>query len=294
MIGYIRIFKPEIKFREYMIYNSYYCGICKEIGNRYGLPYRNFINYDAVFIAILLDCAKSNKPELENFRCILNPTKKKTRCISSESISYASDLTMYLTNAKLKDNIKDDNSFLAKAGSVLLKKGFRKADENLGSLAVIIDRHLMQLDMLEKGKSGDLDEVSSCYGNIIREILENGSRNTGLEEPLGWIGFHLGKWVYLADAFTDLAEDIKNKSYNPLLYRFCYKGESAEKFIESIKERAGFLMFASLDEISYNFEQIAKRINSGIIRNIIYEGLFDLTDKILNGENTKNASEESI
>ena len=36
MFGYIIINKPEIKFREFDVYRSYYCGFCRELKHRYG------------------------------------------------------------------------------------------------------------------------------------------------------------------------------------------------------------------------------------------------------------------
>lgn len=294
MIGYIRIYKPELKYREYLVYNAYYCGICKALGDRYGLIYRNFINYDAVFIALLLDSAHAYVTSYETFRCILHPTKKKHRCTASDSMNFAADLTVLLTRDKLHDNILDDNDFLAKIGQFFLKRGFIKSSKILVELVEGIESELRNLHRLEKENSSNVDLVSNCYGNVIKMILEFGAGESEINLQLGWIGFHLGKWVYIADAWTDIEKDIKKKSYNPLLKRFNYSEMDISEFRDSIRERTGFLLFASLDEISSSFEQIDKKINSGIIKNILYEGLYNMTDNILNGVTQKNASKESI
>ncbi len=294
MIGYIRIFKPELKYREFLVYNSYYCGICKALGDRYGLMYRNFINYDAVFVAILLDSAYGYQASFEKFRCILHPTKKKYRCSASDSINFAADLTVLLTRAKMQDNIIDDNDLISKLGQFLLAKGLIKSTERLEGIIDGIESELIKLHEFEQEKSSNIDQVSGCYGNIIRIILEHGAIESEISEELGWIGFQLGKWVYLADAWSDIEKDVKKGSYNPLLHRFGYNNEDTEGFRKSIKERTGFLMFASLDEIAASFEQIDKKINSGIIKNILYEGLFNMTNNILNGVTEKNAAKESI
>ena len=47
-----------------------------------------------------------------------------------------------------------------------------------------------------------------------------------LIETAGQIGWHLGKWIYLIDAVDDIEENLKNGSYNPLLYRFSYDASS--------------------------------------------------------------------
>ena len=36
MFGYIAINKAEMKFRDFDIYHAYYCGLCKDLKERYG------------------------------------------------------------------------------------------------------------------------------------------------------------------------------------------------------------------------------------------------------------------
>ena len=40
MFGYIRPYKPYMRHYEYEIYRSYYCGLCKDMGKRYGQIFR--------------------------------------------------------------------------------------------------------------------------------------------------------------------------------------------------------------------------------------------------------------
>ena len=36
MFGYVVVNKPEMKFKEFDLYHSYYCGLCKTLKNRFG------------------------------------------------------------------------------------------------------------------------------------------------------------------------------------------------------------------------------------------------------------------
>ena len=36
MFGYIAINKAEMKFKDFDVYHSYYCGLCKRLKERYG------------------------------------------------------------------------------------------------------------------------------------------------------------------------------------------------------------------------------------------------------------------
>ena len=54
MFGYIVINKPEMKFKDFDIYQSYYCGLCRAMHDLYGIKGRVALNYDMTFIALLL------------------------------------------------------------------------------------------------------------------------------------------------------------------------------------------------------------------------------------------------
>ena len=48
MFGYIVINQSEMKFKEYDVYRSYYCGLCQSLKERYGCPGAAFseLRYD--------------------------------------------------------------------------------------------------------------------------------------------------------------------------------------------------------------------------------------------------------
>lgn len=37
MFGYVIVNKQELKFRDFDLYQSYYCGFCRELKERYGV-----------------------------------------------------------------------------------------------------------------------------------------------------------------------------------------------------------------------------------------------------------------
>jgi len=51
MIGYIKTYPPDLKMKEYVKYNAYYCGICHSIKDRWGQIPRLTLNYDCVFFS---------------------------------------------------------------------------------------------------------------------------------------------------------------------------------------------------------------------------------------------------
>ncbi|MFR4142908.1 MAG: DUF5685 family protein [[Clostridium] leptum] len=53
MFGYIRPNKPELLVKEYDLYKSAYCGLCKRMGKDYGRLSRLALSYDGTFLAML-------------------------------------------------------------------------------------------------------------------------------------------------------------------------------------------------------------------------------------------------
>ena len=74
--------------------------------------------------------------------------------------------------------------------------------------------------MKKKGET-NLDLMAGLFGDIMAEIFA--------WEPDAWelslrkIGFFLGKFIYLMDAYEDVEKDIGNNSYNPLKEAFLQK-----------------------------------------------------------------------
>ena len=54
MFGYVLINKEELKFKEYDVYKSYYCGLCQTLNNRSGRFAQLTLNYDMTFLQLLL------------------------------------------------------------------------------------------------------------------------------------------------------------------------------------------------------------------------------------------------
>lgn len=66
MFGYVTVNKPEIKFKDFDMYRSFYCGLCRELRERCGIPGQISLTYDMTFVVLLLSGSMSHLPEKEN------------------------------------------------------------------------------------------------------------------------------------------------------------------------------------------------------------------------------------
>lgn len=290
MLGYVTTEKQELKMREYEIYRGYYCGVCKSIGRRYGQIPRLALSYDAAFLAMVLAGLSSEPDMVSKEHCIIHPIKKNT-AIRNDAIDYAADVMLILTWYKLQDDVNDEKKTSAKAALVLMKPIYKKLLASRGPLCDEVGGYLREMGRLEKAKCANLDQVSETFAKILEAVLLAGP---GADDPdtqriLGRLGYHLGKWIYLMDAWDDLEDNIKTGAYNPLIYRHEYTAaESPEAFRDRIRSTCEWHLLVCCGEMGKAMDLLDIQKNNGIIENIVYLGLLRRTEKVLRKEDEKN------
>lgn len=282
MFGYIMPEKPELKIREFDVYRAYYCGVCKSIGNRHGQLKRMTLTYDAAFLALLLCSVLKIETKLVKERCMVHPVKKSF-VTYNEIIDYSSDINIILAYNNMKDKWQDDKSKGALIALAVLKRVYKKLMVHYPGKCAIISRRLEDLSLLEKNKCSSIDEAAEPFAKLMEEVMDYEKLDDKTRQALRWMGYNLGKWIYIIDAFDDLEKDIKSSSYNPLLTHFNYKSNGADicDFKDKIKGQVEFTLLYCLGEASKAFELVETKENKGILENILYIGMLSKTDKIL-------------
>ena len=263
MFGYVRINKMDLTFREFDYYKGYYCGLCKYLKENHGEVSRLSLNYDITFLIVILTALYKLDSDITYERCIANPLKKKMRIVN-EITEYATSMNILLSYYKLEDNLYDDNGIKDKLAYELYKGKLKKAYEKYPQKAEYIKQQLGNLRELEKQESKSIDKVSNIFGNLMGEIFVY--KKDEYEQNLRNIGFNLGKYIYILDAYEDLEEDNKKGRYNPFIDYIDKK--------EELKNKVDRLISMSLGMATKNIEQLNLEFNKSIIDNIIYSGVY--------------------
>lgn len=263
MFGYVRINKMDLTFREFDYYKGYYCGLCKYLKENHGEVSRLSLNYDITFLIVILTALYKLDSDITYERCIANPLKKKMRIVN-EITEYAASMNILLSYYKLEDNLYDDNGIKDKLAYELYKGKLKKAYEKYPQKAEYIKQQLGNLRELEKQGSKSIDKVSNTFGNLMGEIFVY--KKDEYEQNLRNIGFNLGKYIYILDAYEDLEEDNKKGRYNPFIDYIDKK--------EELKNKVDRLISMSLGMATKNIEQLNLEFNKSIIDNIIYSGVY--------------------
>lgn len=268
MFGYVVVNKPELKFREFDKYRTYYCGLCNSLQNICGAKGQLSLSYDMTFLAMLLDCLYEPKAEEIEKRCIVHPMKKQ-KLRKNEMIEYVAKMNLLLTWYKCKDDYKDekkiDRAFYAK----LLTAQVDEITSDYERQNLVIKANMERLSELERANTTDIDLLSGCFGDLLGEIFA--VKQDEWENCLRKIGFFMGRYIYILDAYDDLEHDRKKECFNPFLEK-----EKDEDFDEWVKQ----LLTLAAVEIAREFEKLPILQDVEILRNIIYAGIWTRYEQV--------------
>ena len=262
MFGYVVVNQPELKIKDFDKYQQYYCGLCQQLKASHGKKSQLTLNNDLTFVGILLSGLYEPKETVKTIRCPLHPLhQKKVR--SNSYLEYASDMNMILTYYKLEDDVLDDNSLKSKIFRQLLKKEFLKTQKRYPQKVSKILRQLDKIHELENNNCQDLDHIAGCFGHVMGEIMTY--QDDIFKDDLYSMGYYLGKFIYLIDAYEDIEADIKNNSYNP------FKAKINDSHFH---DECYTILEMMISQSSFYFEKLPIIENADILKNIIYSGIW--------------------
>ena len=277
MFGYIRISKGELKVKEYELYRGVYCSLCKVLGKNYGLVSRFTLNYDFTFLCLLNMSLKDGCDKFTQKGCTFNPLKKCQFCDNTEAFQMPSAAAMIMSYYKLLDNIEDEKG-IKKIGYLILKPFLKsannKAKKKYPHIEQIVAQYISKQAELEKSDCKEIDRVADPTAIALSKLLMLCSEDSTQKRVLERLGYCLGRYIYLLDAFCDLEEDIKNGRYNVL------KCKPETQVCEYIKSQIYFC----INESTKAFELLDIKKYKSVLGNIIYLGLEDTAIKELENE----------
>ena len=267
MFGYVSAHKPELRMREFYKYKAYYCGLCKVLREKYGFLGQVTLTYDMTFLVILLTSLYESETKQEEHRCIVHPAKKQ-KMLWNEMTEYAADMNIILTYYKLLDDWEDEKSKVGYIGQRAYRRAFRELKQTYSEKCEVIRSCLERLHQCEERNEENIDIVARCFGELMGELFVY--KKDVWEETLRTMGFYLGKFIYILDAYDDVEKDIEKKNYNALITL-----SKQEGFDEKCEEMLNFV----LAECSHHFEKLPCVEDVEILRNILYAGVWDKFDQ---------------
>lgn len=262
MFGYVNINKPELKMKDFYRYKAYYCGLCHMLKKRYGRLGQITLSYDMTFLIILLTSLYEAETRHELKRCIIHPVKRHD-FLQNEITGYVADMNIVLSYHHFRDDWTDEKSLPGLAGAGVLKRAYKKIEKKYPRQCREIREGLEALAECEINNNYDIDTAAGSFGRLMGSLFSY--REDVWSESLSRLGFYLGKFIYILDAYDDLEKDLKKGNYNPL------KEYSAK---ESYKQDVEKMLTMMMAEATKEFERLPCLQDIDILRNILYEGVW--------------------
>lgn len=264
MFGYVNINRKTLTEEDQKIYQSFYCGLCQRLKEKFGTKGQMLLSYDMTFLVVLLSGLYELEHREKEFICPLHPTKKKTAFLD-EVTEYVADMNLILAYHNLLDDWKDEKSFAKKQYAKILQKDYNEIREQYPRQVKAVEHYMMALEEAEKRKEQNLDVIAGYTGEMMEELFD--WKEDIWSKDLRCLSFYLGKFIYLMDAYEDMEKDHKRNRYNPFLMMKKQSGDDFETFCR-------LLLTSMVQEAAKAFERLPIIMYAEILRNVLYSGIW--------------------
>ena len=163
------------------------------------------------------------------------------------------------------DDWKDDHNYTKKTIASMFEKDYQRIKINYPRQTNAIEQYMEKLASYEAEKQTNIDLVAGLTGEMLGEIFA--WKQDEWYDELKTLGFYLGKFIYLMDAYEDRDKDEKKDSYNPLRYLDTEDEQEYETLCR-------LMMTSMISECAKSFERLPILLHADILRNILYSGVW--------------------
>lgn len=264
MLGYININQKELSDESKKIYQAYYCGLCRKLKETAGTKGQMLLNYDLTFLIVLLTGLYEPQDEKLEFTCALHPTKRRNSLVN-EVTAYAADMNIMLSYQNFEDDCKDGHSYTKKAFTKILGKDYERIMKKYPRQVKAVETYMEQLGIAEKSKETNVDVIAGLTGTMLGEIFA--WKEDMWADELRYMGFYMGKFVYLMSSYETVECDRKKNSFNPLISVSDQNGKDFDTLCR-------LMLTTMVSECAKSFERLPILLHADIIRNILYSGVW--------------------
>lgn len=262
MFGYVVVNPKALEEPRRDRYRAFYCGLCRTLGERYGLPARLALTYDMTFLILLLGSLYEPEERADSCRCLPHPARRHA-CVTTRFTGYAAALNVLLAYYNCEDDWHDERSAPKHAAALLLRRRLPLVRRAYPRQFAAAEGHLAALARIE-ADNGSADEAANRFALLMGELFVSDEADH-FAPALRRFGEGLGRFVYLMDACLDVREDARRGRYNPLLPL------AAQPEFDA---RCHELLTALIGEAAAEFESLPLVQDVDILRNILYSGVW--------------------
>lgn len=262
MFGYVVVNQEALDAPSLRRYRAFYCGLCRTLGDRYGMAARMALTYDMTFLILLLGSLYEPEEHAGECRCLPHPIHRHD-CVTTRFTAYAAALNVLLAYHNCEDDWRDERNALKHGEALLLKRHLPALQAAYPRQFAAAQSHLDALWRIE-AENGSTDEAANRFAALMGELFVP-DESDRWASTLRRFGEGLGRFVYLMDAFLDADADARRGRYNPLL---------PLRADPDFDGRCRALLTGLIGEAAEAFETLPLLQDVEILRNILYSGVW--------------------
>lgn len=291
MLGYTLPYYNRLSPADNRLYRRYYCEVCHQLKQGFGLTSTLTVNYDMTFNTILLNNIAGDVLDFEGTNrklCFLDKPKA-----DSDLLRKMAAYTMILVKWELHDDDTDKPSMGSKVASAALSKAIRRAVDLYPEYDRMVEEGFANLRELELQGCKDAVLMGRTFGEGLIGPLRDIAGNCASDD-LDNVFRQLSTVVYLMDAIDDLDEDYKAGTYNPLLPEKGFKNSNDFR-LKNVYSLTSMLN-TEIGSLQGSYSKIRPQLRSGqgICDNIVYLGIPDSAKKVMMGGSTAKTSVKNV
>ncbi len=278
MFGYVIPDKQNMYIKDFNVFQAFYCGLCKTLGETGSQITRFCTNYDVTFYNVLLHSLAKKEVKFQRKLCVYNG-KKKVVVTTDELSKKMADIAVLLVYYNAEDDVTDGKkSRILIKWRLALRKA--KAAKRLPEIDKLMKNRFASLNALEKEKCDSIDRVADTFASLMRDITRTLIKT---DDTIDTFTYNLGRLVYLLDAVDDVEKDQKKKRYNPLLLNY---GECANKadYLAKNADELSFLLNSTYNKMVASYNDMDIELYEGVLSNTVYLGVKMQMERLLKGE----------
>lgn len=278
MFGYVIPDKLNMYIKDFNVYQSFYCGLCKTLAKTGAEFTRLCTSYDLTFYNVLLHSLTNKEVSFEKKLCAYNG-KKKVFVKPDELSEIVADIAVLFVYYNLDDDVRDGKKSRVIARDMLLHRK-RVATKRIGEIDAVMQKSFDALHTLEKEKCDSIDRVADCFATLMRDVTRLVIET---DDNIDTFTYNLGRLIYLLDAVDDVEKDSKENNYNPLLLNYGLCTKKADYLAQNADELA-FLLNSTYNKMVGCYNAMEIKMYEGVLSNTIYLGVKMQLERLLKGE----------
>lgn len=278
MFGYVIPDKLNMYIKDFNVFQSFYCGLCKTLGETGAEFTRLCTNYDVTFYNVLLHSLTNTPVTFERKLCAYNG-KKKVVVKTDELSKKIADIAVMLVYYNLEDDVYDGKKSRAILKNILAPRK-KKASKRLGKIDEIMQNSFSDLRKLEKENCDSIDRVADTFATLMRDMTRLLIKT---DDNIDMFCYNLGRLIYLLDAVDDVEKDSKSDEYNPLVLNY---GKCTQKqdYLAKNADELSFLLNSTYNKMVGSYNAMDIKMYEGVLSNTIYLGIKMQLERLLKGE----------